>query len=222
MSARIDRAAAVRAALRRLVARNGFHGASMSAVAGEAGVAAGTAYVHYVSKDDLVLAAYLEVKRELGAAAVADLDQAAPAEARFLHMWHAVHRHLAADPDRARFLIQVNGSPYAHAAHERAMARDGDPMMAEAAKADLASRLAPLPPEVLYDLGFGPAVRLAAAGKRVSANVLDALAAACWRAITRPATSRTAAPRSERAPRPAHRSRTSRRASTARPKRPAR
>ena len=39
----LDRAAAVRSALRTLVARNGFHGASMSAVADEAGVATGTA-----------------------------------------------------------------------------------------------------------------------------------------------------------------------------------
>ena len=35
----------------------GFHGASMGAVAREAGVATGTAYTHYASKDDLVLAA---------------------------------------------------------------------------------------------------------------------------------------------------------------------
>jgi AcrR family transcriptional regulator len=41
-----DRAAAVRAALRTLVAERGFHGASMGAVAREAGVATGTAYVH--------------------------------------------------------------------------------------------------------------------------------------------------------------------------------
>jgi AcrR family transcriptional regulator len=195
MKAPIDRAAAVRAALRRLVARNGFHGASMSAVATEAGVAAGTAYVHYDSKDDLVLATYLEVKRELGAAAVADLDRSSPAEARFLHMWRRIHRHLAADPDRARFLVQVNGSPYARAAHEMAMAADGDPMMAEATRSDMAWRLAPLPPDVLYDLGFGPAVRLAAQGKRVPATMLDTLARACWRAITTPGAARARSPR---------------------------
>ena len=208
MSARLDRAAAVRAALRQLVARNGFHGASMSAVAAEAGVAAGTAYVHYASKDDLVLATYLEVKRELGAAAVDGLESSAPAEERFLHMWHGIHRHLAADPDRARFLIQVNGSPYAHTAHEMAMAADGDPMMAEAAKPDMVARLAPLPPEVLYDLGFGSAVRLAAGGQRVPADVLNTLAHACWRAITKPASTgraRSTRPRGAARGRPAAR-----------------
>jgi AcrR family transcriptional regulator len=214
MSARIDRAAAVRGALRRLVARNGFHGASMSAVADEAGVATGTAYVHYASKDDLVLAAYREVKRELGAAAVADLDRTAPAEERFLHMWRRIHRHLAADPDGARFLVQVNGSPYARTAHGMARAAGGDPMMAEAARPDMASRLAPLPPEVLYDLGFGPAVRLAAEGKRVPADVLDTLAHACWRAITKPGAAARAWPAGRRGTaraRPAAQTRTRRR-----------
>ncbi len=64
-----DRAAAVRAAMRALVARSGFHGASMGAVAREAGVATGTAYVHYGSKDELVIAAFVESKQRLGEAA---------------------------------------------------------------------------------------------------------------------------------------------------------
>ena len=86
-----DRAAAVRAALRSLVARNGFHGASMNAVAREAGVATGTAYTHYASKDELVLATYRETKTALGLAVTADLDLApdAPAESRFRALWLA-------------------------------------------------------------------------------------------------------------------------------------
>jgi TetR/AcrR family transcriptional regulator, multidrug resistance operon repressor len=56
----VDRSAAVRSALRTLVARNGFHGTSMSAVASQVGAAAGTAYIHYASKDESALAAYLE------------------------------------------------------------------------------------------------------------------------------------------------------------------
>ncbi|MGZ4706234.1 MAG: TetR/AcrR family transcriptional regulator [Acidimicrobiales bacterium] len=182
----VDRAAAVRAALRTLVARNGFHGASMSAVATEAGVATGTAYVHYASKDELVYATYLEVKRELGEAAIVDVDPGASADERFHQLWLGVHRHLSADPDRARFLLQVDSSPFARSAHDRAMAADGDPIMAAAAEPDLAARLVALPIEVLYDLGLAPAVRLAASDLQLDAAALDLLAAACWRAITVP------------------------------------
>ena len=182
---RVDRAAAVRTAMRTLVAHHGLHGTSMAAVAAEAGVATGTAYVHYRSKDDLVLAAYLELKQELGAAAIARLDpRATPAE-RFRSMWRAVHAHLAAMPDRARFLAQIDSSPLAARAHERVLAV-GDPFVAEAARPDMAALLADLPFEVLYDLGLGPVVRLVATGNRLTRRQLDALATAGWRAITRP------------------------------------
>lgn len=179
-----DRAAAVRRALRTLVARHGFHGASMAAIAAEADVATGTAYVHYASKDEVVLAAYLELKQEMGAAAVARVDRDAAAPERFVQLWLGLHRFLAADPDRARFLVQVDASPYAATAHRMAMAIEGDPIMVEAARADLAERLLPLPFEVLYDLGLGPALRLAAADRRLGRGSLVMVAQACWRAIS--------------------------------------
>jgi len=181
----VDRAAAVRSALRTLVARNGFHGASMSAVASEAGVATGTAYSHYASKDELVLAAYAETKAQLAAAAAAGLDARAEPGAQFRSIWLATYRHLRANPDHARFLVQVDHSPYRSAAHQAAIAAD-DPLVAHAAKPDTAARLLPLPLEVIYELGLSPAVRLAADGIELTGKQLDAIADACWRAISRP------------------------------------
>ena len=57
-------------------------------------------------------------------------------------------------------------------------------MLAEAAAPDLADRLRPLPPEVLWDLGFGPAIRLVASGRSLGAAGLTSLADACWHAVT--------------------------------------
>lgn len=185
---RPDRAAAVRAGLRRLVARHGFHGASMGAVAKEAGVATGTAYVHYESKDALVLAAYLESKRDLGRAAVAAVSPGAGPEQRFSQLWAGAFRHLASDRDEARFLVQVDGSPYAEGAHAASAAeRDDDPLLRAAEQPDMAERLLALPPEVLYELGLAPAVRLAARGAELDEEELGLVAAACWRAISGPA-----------------------------------
>lgn len=179
-----DRAAAVRTALRRLVAERGFHGASMSAVAAEAGVATGTAYVHYRSKDDLVIATYVEVKRDLGQAAVDRLDLEQEVDEQFRALWRAMHDHLAADPDRARFLVQVEASPYATRAHDASLGTPDDPLLALIADSPIGRRLAPLPLAVLYDLGIGPAVRLAASSETLPDEELDAVAAACWRAIS--------------------------------------
>jgi AcrR family transcriptional regulator len=182
----VDRAGAVRAALRRLVARSGFHGASMNAVAKEAGVATGTAYVHYASKDELVIAAYVETKRALGEAATRDLDTGAEPQRQFVALWLAVHAHMAAHADDARFLLQVEHSPYAHAAHEAAHAQGEDALLAVAAAPQIARLLAPLPLEVLWELGVAPAVRLAATGVELTQEQLEATAQACWRAVTRP------------------------------------
>lgn len=181
----VDRAAAVRAALRALVAERGFHGASMSAIAREAGVATGTAYTHYGSKDELVLATYLETKAQLGAAATAGIDPAAPPAERFRTIWVATYRHLTAHPDHALFLLQVDASPYRARAREAMLAQESDPILEAAATAEMAAKVLPLPLEILYELGLAPAVRLAATQASLSKAELDATAAACWRAITR-------------------------------------
>jgi len=186
--ATVDRAAAVRQALRTLVAKHGFHGASMSAVAAAAGVATGTAYTHYASKDELVLATYLETKAELAEAATAGLKPSSEPQELFRDMWLGTYKHLAANRDHALFLLQVDCSPYKEPAHEAAMARDGDPLMEAAAAPQIASRLQPLPLEVLYELGLAPAVRLAAGGAELTAKQLRATADACWRAVSRQST----------------------------------
>ena len=181
-----DRAAAVRRAMRSVVAEHGFHGASMSAVAREAGVATGTAYTHYASKDELVLAAYCETKAELGREATSAIDPESPPEQRFRTLWRAYHDYLVQHPDHARFLLQVEHSPYRGPAHAAAMADADDPMLTQVMKPDLAALLLPLPPDVLYDLALGPAVRLAANGEELTADQLEDIAAGCWRAVTRP------------------------------------
>jgi AcrR family transcriptional regulator len=183
-AASIDRAAAVRNALVRLVAAEGFHGTSMAAVAKEAGVATGTAYVHYASKDELVHATYLEVKHGLGEAAVAAIDPSAPSRTVFDQMWHAVQAYLEADPVRARFLEQVDSSPFAESAHELAMANDGDPLLRSAAVIAMLDAWVHLPMPVLYDLAVGPMIRLIASEGRLDPDIVPTLIEACWRAVT--------------------------------------
>lgn len=189
-----DRAALVRSAVRTLIAANGLHGAAMSAVAAEAGVATGTAYVHYASKDDLVLAAYREAKLELGLAAIVRVDPTAEPAVRFEQLWLGVYRYLAAAPDRASFLMQIESSPYARPhqtsppeTRDATVAADADPLMAAAQAPDMAQLLLPLPLDVLFTLGIAPAIRLVAGGADLDQGALVLVARACWRAITVPA-----------------------------------
>jgi AcrR family transcriptional regulator len=170
------------------VAERGFHGAAMAAIAAEAGVAAGTAYVHYDGKDELLIAAYLEVKRELGVAATARVDIGARPADRFAAAWDGALAFLRADRDRARFLVQFEAGPLAHLGQNRALAEPDDPLIALIAAPDVAALLVPLPPLVVYDLALGPLVRAVAGGADLDDGQLDdagwlALRAACWRAI---------------------------------------
>ena len=181
--AKVDRAALVRRALVELVADRGFRGTSMAAVAEHAGVATGTAYVHYDSKDDLVLAAYTEIKADLGAAAMSGIRTDDPPEERFRHMWFAIRDHMLTDSVRAKFLVQVDTSPYSGPAHEAALESDDGKLM-EAAGPDMAALFANLPPQVLYDLAIGPIVRLVARDESLTNAEWDRLVVSCWRAVT--------------------------------------
>ncbi len=178
----VDRPAAIRRVLRDLVAERGFHGASMSAVAKAAGVAAGTAYVHYASKDDLIIATYLEIKTELAAAVLADHDGAADALEQYRHVLKATYRHMVELPERAKFLTQIEGSPYRAEAHVRFMER-GDALV-EALYPLVADRLRPLPVEVISAMSLGLVVQLVASGIELTDPELDELVEATWCAIT--------------------------------------
>lgn len=179
-----DRAAQIQRALLELVAERGFHGASMNAVARRAGVATGAAYTYFESKEALVLATYLAAKAELSRAALAGVDASTPPGARFEAIWRNIYDHLASDPAVARFLVQVDCSPFAAAAHAAAEAEQSE-LAAAATAADVRSLLIDVPERMLYELALAPAVRLAASAEALPKAVIAAAAHGCWRAITR-------------------------------------
>ncbi len=182
MTTVVDRPAAIRRALRDLVAERGFHGSSMSEVAKAAGVATGTAYVHYESKDELVIETYLEVKSELTEAVFERLDPTAQVFDQYRQVFRATYEHVRAVPERARFLTQIEGSPYRAEAHRRFMER-GDRLVSLLVPL-LQGRLVPLPPEVIWSMSLGLAIQLVASGVTLDESDLDTLVDATWRAIT--------------------------------------
>lgn len=180
--ARVDRAALVRRAMVELVAERGIHGTSMSQVAERAGVATGTAYVHYQSKEDLLIAAFVEVKTRLGEAALEDVDVSGDSRSIFEAVWRKTFRHLTDDPAVAEFLLQVEASPLRVAAHE---SLQGDNLLSQMAQG-MSSVLVDLPPDVLYDLSLAPVVRLVAAGTSLSPREIETLIESCWHAVHKP------------------------------------
>jgi AcrR family transcriptional regulator len=177
---RVDRAALVRRAMVELVAETGIQGATMGEVAKRAGVATGTAYVHYQSKQDLLIAAFIEGKQALGTGVTAGLDYTSLPRQIFETVWRRTYNHLRSDPALARFLTRIDESPLRQRAHD-ALA-DDDPLTRLAA--DMAPHLIALPIEIIYELGLAPAVRLAAWGVPLDDRGIDLVVASCWRAVT--------------------------------------
>lgn len=178
----VDRAALVRRAMVELVAERGIHGTSMSQVAERAGVATGTAYVHYESKEDLITAAFVELKTAMGSAATQGIEVSSEPRVTFETIWRNIHGYLEADPAVARFLVQLEGSPLRQQCHEAL--GDDDPLTATAET--MSAELVELPAHVLYDLGLAPCIRLVAAGVALSVAQVGTLIESCWRAVSRP------------------------------------
>src|SRR5688500_6981617 len=92
----VDKRQALLAAALRLIARSGLHNTPTSAVAREAGVAAGTLYLYFPSKEALINALYLELVTEQQRAAAPDAgpleEGAADPRALLWRSWHGLVR----------------------------------------------------------------------------------------------------------------------------------
>src|SRR5215475_7892929 len=74
-----------------IVAREGMAAATTAAIAAEAGVAEGTLYRHFESKDDLLIAAYRQMKTDVFVNAAAGVDMTAAPPERLKRTWKAIY-----------------------------------------------------------------------------------------------------------------------------------
>jgi AcrR family transcriptional regulator len=86
-----------------IVARDGLAAATTAAIAAEAGVAEGTLYRHFDSKDDLLIAAYRQMKNEVFVLAAEGVDTSLPPPERLKRTWKAIYLAYRADRDAFAF-----------------------------------------------------------------------------------------------------------------------
>ena len=104
-----DKRDAILAGAMRLIARLGLHNAPMSGVAREAGVAAGTLYLYFPSKEAMLNALYLELLEDRERAVAVDPDVTDPREG-LRQYWHGLARWHLDHPDASSFLHQCQSS----------------------------------------------------------------------------------------------------------------
>ena len=87
----------------KIVASDGMEAATTAAIAAEASVAEGTLYRHFDSKDDLLIAAYRQMKQEVFLDAAAGVDTAAAPPERLKRTWKAIYLAYRSNRDAFAF-----------------------------------------------------------------------------------------------------------------------
>ena len=143
-----------------LIAEHGFHGAPMALVAERAGVAAGTIYRYFESKDVLIRETHACLERQILAALTADFSAERSVRERFLHIGRKLVEYFLASPMEFRFIEQFHNSPYGVAhRREKFFGKQEKNLVVKLFEEAHAQRLIKdLPLPVLFALMFGPLV----------------------------------------------------------------
>ena len=129
-----DKRNAILAAATRVFAERGLSAAPTSAISQAAGVAEGTLFTYFATKDDLLNALYQEIKLELADALITDLARRRTVRGKLRHIWDRYVGWGAANPAKRNVLAQLQTSTqltaasraigYAPFAEVEAMVRD--------------------------------------------------------------------------------------------------
>ncbi|WP_347158745.1 TetR/AcrR family transcriptional regulator [Pontibacter chitinilyticus] len=95
-----------------LIEEKGFHGTPMSMVAKHAGVAAGTIYHYFDSKERLICELYTYVNQRMISALLTSDDPAQSFQKRFFSTWMGLYHFYIENPNVLRFMEQFVNSPF--------------------------------------------------------------------------------------------------------------
>ena len=148
----MDRKELIINAALKLFVDNGFHGTPTSKIAQEAGVANGTLFQYFKTKDELIVALYLHIKEELAAyvshntAEDADIKEMMKTQVLSTLYW------ALDNPAKFRFIQQLHTSPYIGQVGQEVMDKQTEPHLSLIKKGIKQGVLKPLPVDLVYAL----------------------------------------------------------------------
>ena len=105
-----DKRNAILEAATRLFAKRGLTAAPTSEISKQAGVAEGTLFTYFKTKDDLINALYKEIKLELADAMMSDFPRKQNVRTRLRHVWDRYVNWGIANPNQRKVLAQLTVS----------------------------------------------------------------------------------------------------------------
>lgn len=106
-----DKRTALLEATLALVCNHGFHNTPMAKIAKMAGVSAGTIYLYFDNKQDLIDSLYLEVKSSFTRASFEDYNKNMTIKQGFKKVWKNMAAYKMSHVKEALFLAQCDNSP---------------------------------------------------------------------------------------------------------------
>ena len=107
-----DKRSAILKATMELITEHGFHATPMSMIARHAGVAAGTIYNYFPSKDVLINQLYAELKEKMGSALIEGSEGSGNLRERFFRLYRSLYAYFILNPAEFMFLEQYSNSPF--------------------------------------------------------------------------------------------------------------
>jgi len=95
-----------------LIGENGFHGVPMSKIISNAGVAAGTIYHYFESKDAIIRELGAQIKKQMAEAMFGSEYTDKDYRSQFFFGWISLCRYFIANKHALTFIEQYNSSPY--------------------------------------------------------------------------------------------------------------
>lgn len=141
-----------------LITANGFHATPMSMVAERAGVAAGTIYHHFESKEAIINEIYAQLKQRMGKALLAGENPEAPYRERFAQYWMNLFHHFKNNPIEFIFLEQYTNSPFISNNTKEENQRHYQPVIDFLAECAWSGQLRNMETELLVSLVYGSIV----------------------------------------------------------------
>ena len=107
-----DKRTAIMEAALKLFTERGFHGTSTAQISKDAGVATGTLFNYFPTKEDLINSLYFEVKGDLSQAMGKDIDAESTFQDKLRKIWSNLVKWGIDNQDEFLFVGQFCSSPY--------------------------------------------------------------------------------------------------------------
>jgi AcrR family transcriptional regulator len=148
----MDRKELIMNAALKLFVSNGFHGTATAKIAQEAGVANGTLFQHFKTKDELIIALFVAFKEELSSYMLQNPLQSNNVKEQMSSQFMHIILWAIANPEKFHYIQQFHTSPYINQVGHKILKKYIEPHYILIQKGVKDGQIKPLETDLLYAL----------------------------------------------------------------------